>query len=166
MARLQVRGYTDRPNYRPGDEVTFHVSSEHEGQATGRIVRLRHGDPDPTGPGIREEQVDGHSCAQLNVRPQSTDVGGCVVIPTARAHRVPANELSVHLFVWPTTPQAGRQVLASSTDATTGEGWSVVIEDGSPQLQATGSDGSRAISAAGTGGTASASSLCCARTLW
>lgn len=143
MARLQVRGYTDRPNYRPGDEVTFYVSSEHAGRATGRIVRLRHGDPDPTGPGIREEQVDGDSCAQLSVRPQSTDVGGCVVVPTAGAHGVPANELSLHLFVWPTTPHAGRQVLASSTDAATGEGWTVVIEDGSPQLQATGSDGSR-----------------------
>ncbi len=34
MARLKVRGYTERPNYRPGDEVTFYVSSEREGTAT------------------------------------------------------------------------------------------------------------------------------------
>ena len=51
---MDVVGYTDRPSVKAGETVKFMVSSR---EATYRadIVRLIHGDPNPTGPGLREE---------------------------------------------------------------------------------------------------------------
>ncbi|MDX6231419.1 MAG: hypothetical protein QOH68_370 [Nocardioidaceae bacterium] len=140
MSRLHLTGYTDRPNYRSGDTVTFFVSSTNPATATARVVRLRHGDPTPGGPGIRQDELDIPALPDLDVHAQITDIGGYVEIPVDRDLHTPSG-VSLHLFVWPTVPGMGPQTLAGSIDDATGEGWVVQLIDGCPQLTVTSADG-------------------------
>ena len=53
---MEIVGYSDRLSVGPGDTITFMVSCvapEYEAS----LVRLRHGDPNPAGPGTREQPV-------------------------------------------------------------------------------------------------------------
>ena len=47
----ELIGYTDRWSAQPGDALSLHVSSS-LGSLEIDIVRLRHGDPNPDGPGF------------------------------------------------------------------------------------------------------------------
>ena len=52
---LRIAGYADRFSVHPGEDVRFHVSSEHSEGYQAEIVRLIHGDTNPAGPGYKEE---------------------------------------------------------------------------------------------------------------
>ena len=53
---MRLVGYTDRMTVAPGERLTCMVSCE-EPQYVASLVRLRHGDPDPAGPGVLEHPV-------------------------------------------------------------------------------------------------------------
>ena len=46
-------GYADRFSTRPGGRLAVKVSSTLGGTYQADLVRVRHGDPNPDGPGIR-----------------------------------------------------------------------------------------------------------------
>lgn len=54
---MLVTGYTDWPSYDPGDSVPLHLSGD--GEISIELVRLRHGDTNPDGPGLVYRKVPG-----------------------------------------------------------------------------------------------------------
>ena len=50
-------GYADRFSVAPGESIAFKVSSTGAEPYQARLVRVICGDPNPAGPGIKEEAV-------------------------------------------------------------------------------------------------------------
>lgn len=46
-------GYMDRFSARPGERLAVKVSSQLEGSYQAELVRVRHADPNPVGPGMK-----------------------------------------------------------------------------------------------------------------
>lgn len=136
---LRIRGYSDRPNAAPGETMTFYVSADDPGAYEASIVRLVHGDPRAGGPGLVEEPV-----AQLGTLPgrfQRTQVGTHVEVPDPEGVLHPSGSFGVHVFVWATRPEAGRQALITRAADDQGRGWGLVLEDGLPTFHVGPEDG-------------------------
>jgi N,N-dimethylformamidase len=111
---MNLTGYTDRLSVRPGERIGFHVHTA-DGQFDSQMVRLRHGDENPKGPGFRESIVpsviDGrHEGAARTINP-----GSCGIIEIAPP--ISAQSFTLALWVWPTLPRKGIQGLAAGFGA-------------------------------------------------
>jgi N,N-dimethylformamidase len=125
---MNLTGYTNRLSVRPGERIGFHVHAA-DGQFDSQMVRLRHGDENPKGPGFKESIVpsviDGrHDGAARTINP-----GSCGIIEIAPP--ISAQSFTLALWVWPTLPCKGTQGLAAGFGANDqawvelrlGEGW-------------------------------------------
>ena len=150
MSRVFITGYTDEPSAAPGDTVRFYVSTEAPCRLDAQLVRLLHGDLDPAGPGPREQEVDAPVNGAYDAAPQRTQVGGYVEVPDRAGAAVGVGGLTVHAFVWPTTPASPRaSTILSRWSARDASGWALTIEDGFPVFTAADETGASARVAAG-----------------
>ena len=111
---MNLTGYTDRLSVRPGERIGFHVHAAN-GQFDAQIVRLRHGDENPKGPGFREtvvpSAIDGrHQGAARTINP-----GSCGIIEIAPP--ISSQSFTLGLWVWPTLPRKGTQGLVAGFGA-------------------------------------------------
>ena len=58
METVPIVGYSDKLSGRPGDRISFMVSSEHKGDFTAQLFRSVNADPNPKGQGIVEYACD------------------------------------------------------------------------------------------------------------
>lgn len=119
-----ICGYTDRPNYHPGETVDFFISCEREMDLSYRLVRLLHAGADAAH-GLRELSVDNDQLAGTwRGKRQFTQRGNFIRIDD------PAEALSgsagflIDLFIWPTLPQQDGTIL-SRYDTAADTGWSL-----------------------------------------
>src|SRR6478752_4905640 len=54
---LPITGYLDRFSHRPGESFSAFVSVRDGGSYRARLVRVLSGDPNPTGPGLRSDDL-------------------------------------------------------------------------------------------------------------
>lgn len=109
----ELIGYTDRWSAQPGDALSLHVSSS-LGNVEIDIVRLRHGDPNPDGPGFQIESVESALTGTYPAFAQSIAAGSYAVLD-ASAAGPQAQRLSI--WVWTLLPAAGhRQTLLTRGD--------------------------------------------------
>lgn len=97
----ELIGYTDRWSAASGDALSLHVSAT-EGPVDVDVVRLRHGDPNPAGPGLLVDAVDTAVTGTYPASTQTIAAGSHAVLADAGA---PASRLS--LWVWTLLPAAG-----------------------------------------------------------
>jgi N,N-dimethylformamidase len=129
MSKLPICGYCDRPNVRPGESLTFFVSTEAPGRCEPSLVRLIHGDRNPAGPGYREQPVRSPLDGSYDVHPQRTQVGGYVEIPDVQHRLAGRDGLTVHFFLWATLPGL-RQGVVSRWSESDRSGWALLLENG------------------------------------
>lgn len=108
---VSLEGYPQEISVEAGDAVDLMVSGV-AGPASLSISRLIHGDPNPAGPGIRQEPVDWQQPASLSVTEQPLDAGSYVEVDAAAAPTVPGS-LTIALWVRPTVLTGGWQALIS-----------------------------------------------------
>jgi len=123
---MELTGYTDRWSVRPGEEIAFHVHCT-AGRYDARLVRLRHGDENPHGPGFRETEIDSaldgsHAGASRTIRKGSY---GTVALGDLLAGR---DRLALSFSVCPTLPGPDEQGIVSWHDAATGTGIGVFLD--------------------------------------
>jgi N,N-dimethylformamidase len=118
------------PSVAPGEDVTFFVSSDNAGDYSSEYVRLIHGDTNPKGPGLKEEALAELGAASHPARFQRTQFGGHIIVPVDGGDLAAAGPISVHAFVWSTTPERGRQGLVTRWDDGAAAGWALTIDDG------------------------------------
>ena len=121
----RLRGYTDFPSFRPGENARFFVSSDVE-QYEATLVRLIHADPNPEGPGFIEEEV-----APLGAYPgkrQISQVGSYVTVPSSQSFSA-SEDFTVHFYFQATLPGKKKQVLISRWDEKLSGGWSVELDE-------------------------------------
>src|SRR5262245_8179981 len=116
---LPLTGYTDRFSVAPGETIAFKVSSTAPASYQARLVRVICGDPNPAGPGIKEEELPAVFTGTYPSRPQPIPLGSYARVADAPALHGLAS-FTVAATIWPTTPQARQQGIVAKYDPTHG----------------------------------------------
>jgi len=124
---LPLTGYADRFSVAPGETIAFKVSSTAATPYQARLVRLISGDPNPAGPGIKEEPVPAPFAASYPSRVQPVPLGSYLRVPDAPAFRRLAS-FTVVATIWPTTPGQGRQGIVARHDPKAGSGFALFVD--------------------------------------
>ena len=106
---LRITGYSDKYSAFPGEKVKFYVNSEKKENYDVQIVRLIHGDTNPEGPGYKEEEIGAPCNKTYQGRNQRIHGGSYVVIP--QDQRLNTTSFTLQAYIFPTTPDKGRQGL-------------------------------------------------------
>ena len=114
---IPLIGYADRWSARPGETVAFKVSSRSAEPYRSRLVRVILADPNPAGPGIKEEAVASGIEGSWPSRAQDAALGSYARIEGARLE---AETLAVSATVWPTIPDREGQGILSWLDEASG----------------------------------------------
>ena len=109
---LPITGYVDRWSARPGDPISFMVSVKGGGRFSARIARVICGDPNPKGPGYREEPVAWDLEGAHDGIEQSIAKGSWVDVPSVELGPGTA-PIVFAATVWPTLRAAGAQAVLS-----------------------------------------------------
>ncbi len=97
---IPLIGYADRFSARAGGGIAVKVSSTLDEPYRADLVRLRSGDPNPDGPGMRMEPVEAAFAGSYPSRFQPVHAGSCGVID-AKGLRLPEDwTLSVRVQPW------------------------------------------------------------------
>ena len=107
---LPLTGYCARWSVRQGDELPFHISSRSGRPFRARVARVFCGDPNPRGPGYREEVVRTNVDGEHPGRDQSIRLGSWGEAEGLTLGGSDGFNLSA--TVWPTRP-VGRQTVLS-----------------------------------------------------
>ena len=128
---MNVVGYTDMLSVEPGEKLRVMVSCALE-EYCADLVRLIHGDPNPDGPGVKEEAIPSEIDGLHPGREQLFPRGSYVTVPDAPPLRL-TESFTVQAYVYPTTPKKGVQGLVTKWRGDTGYGL-FIGEDGSPSV--------------------------------
>ena len=130
MKYIDITGYCDRPNVRPGESLKFFVSCKDDDQKySASLVRMINGDPNPAGPGPKENDVVSNIDGEYVGFPQRTMTGSFVEVPVAEGALDLVAGGTVHAFVHPTMPHLSQTVISKWDDAAK-SGWALQIDDG------------------------------------
>jgi N,N-dimethylformamidase len=109
----ELIGYTDRWSAAPGEALSLHISATTESVHVD-IVVLRHGDPNPDGPGLVFEPVEATLRGTYPASEQSIAAGSYAILSEASAG---AQARKLAIWVWTLLPAAGhRQSLLARGD--------------------------------------------------
>ena len=128
----RILGYADQFSVAPGETIRFMVSCENVGPSyAAEIVRMRAADDSPAGPGLETEPVDLPAIGAYPARRQSIAAGSYGVVPDHAAFHG-LESLTLAAWIWPTTPNKGRQGIVARLIAETGRGFGLCLdaEDG------------------------------------
>src|SRR5262249_35459047 len=97
---LDVVGYSNRLVVAPGEPIAFMVSARaSEYEAT--LVKLIHGNPDPAGPGFKEQELAAPFDGPYDGTEHALRPGSYIYIESADALDV-TDRFALETFVWPT----------------------------------------------------------------
>ena len=127
---LALTGYTDRLSVQQGETIRFMVSTK-EPEYRADIVRLIHGDPQPKGPGFKEELVDTPINGRYPGHRQELHPGSYVAVPDNPLLQ-PSGSFTLQAWIYPTTPQKGVQAILTKWSPGKNAGYGLFIgADGS-----------------------------------
>ncbi|GII60419.1 large subunit of N,N-dimethylformamidase [Sphaerisporangium krabiense] len=98
---LGISGYPDRLSVRPGESVKIMVSTKAP-TFTSSIVRVTHGDADPTGPGLKEQVIDSPVNKTYPGADQRLPLGSYVTVPDDRRLN-PSGDFTITAWIAPST---------------------------------------------------------------
>ena len=126
---LRITGYSDKYSVCPGDNLKFYVNAEQNESYDAHVVRLIHGDTNPDGPGYKEEELSMSCNATYTGRNQRIHGGSYVIVP--QDDRLNVKSFTLQAYVFPTTPEKGRQGLITKWVESNKSGYGLFIDDDS-----------------------------------
>ena len=134
-----IVGYADRLRVEPGGTIRFMVSSELPSYRA-EIVRLIHGDPNPDGPGIKEEVISTDVSGEYRGTRQGLPLGSFAIVSDTDALRL-TNSFSITAWIAPTTqrptrgeeteafPRVGAQGIVTKFSERGGSGYGLFVDE-------------------------------------
>jgi N,N-dimethylformamidase len=122
MAYIRISAYTDKLSVKPGDQLRVMASVDATNSVRAQLVRLIHGDEHPDGPGFVERPVASPIDREWPARKQYIQKGNFLRVADPQGKLAPTGPFTLHAYIYPTLPTAGRQVLLGrwSVDGTSG----------------------------------------------
>ncbi|MFO1056201.1 MAG: DUF6605 domain-containing protein [Dongiaceae bacterium] len=111
MAYIRISAYTDRLSVKPGDELRVMASADAADSVRAQLVRLAHGDENPEGPGFVERPVGSPIDREWPVRKQHIQKGNFLRVADPQGRLAASGPVTLHAYIYPTRPEAGRQVI-------------------------------------------------------
>jgi N,N-dimethylformamidase len=136
LPHRQLRGYSDRPDTAPGEQVDFFVSADTEQACNARLLRLST-NCDASGMLTTGRTPIVHPSGSklgFTARRQRTEIGNRVEIVDTEDVEFPSG-LTLHLYMCAGLPERGRQVLMSQWADESVCGWSLELEAGTVALR-------------------------------
>ena len=128
MAQIRLHGYTDPLSLKAGQRVRAHISLEGADQVQAQLVRLIHGDENPEGPGFIEQAVQADINRSWPAQRQYVQAGNVLTVDDPLSQlALDQGPITLHGFVCPTLPQAGRQVILGRWDLSARRGMALGI---------------------------------------
>jgi len=124
---LRITGYSDKYSAFPGEKVKFYINSEKKEDYEVQIVRLIHGDTNPEGPGYKEEEIGAQCNKTYKGRNQRIHGGSYIVIP--QDERLNTKSFTLQAYIFPTTPDKGKQGLLTKWNETDKSGYGLFIDE-------------------------------------
>ncbi len=130
----ELIGYTNKFSVAPGEQLRFMISTTHPAYAV-TLVRLIHGDENPSGPGFKDEVIESPVSSVYPGRQQVTCCGSYVLIKDCPELRS-LGSFMLQAWIYPTTPEKGEtQGLITKWSANTAGGYGMFLgERGDLQL--------------------------------
>ncbi len=123
---IALTGYTDRLSAAAGERIAFKVSSSGTEPCLARLVRIRSGDPNPDGPGMKLEDLSSRFTHTFPSRLQRSYPGSYAVVERATALS-PLAAITIVATIWPTLPDSGDQCILSRWDGDAGIGFALLV---------------------------------------
>ena len=101
----ELTGYTDILSVAPGEPIRFMVSTDLP-RYNSKLVRLIHGDPNPAGPGFKEETVESEIDACRAGRRQVARAGSYAFVSDDPLLSE-LTSFTLQAWIWPTSPRLG-----------------------------------------------------------
>ena len=109
---IPLIGYVNQLSGRPGDTLQFKVSSTSKKPFKARLIRIRCADPNPEGPGIREDEINTPFEGEYSSQYQKVNIGSYGIVKNVKKlEKLKSYTLSVK--IWPTLPIGKRQIIIS-----------------------------------------------------
>lgn len=124
---MKVVGYSDRLSVRPGQTIKFMVSCE-ESSYMAEIVRLRHTDDNPEGPGFKTEKISTSIEGKYKGFYQPIEIGSYASIPHDNILNF-TNGFTIQAWIFPTTPLKGVQGIITKFSRTSESGYGLYIDE-------------------------------------
>lgn len=126
---IHITGYSDKISVTAGERIRFMVSVQDAQSYRAEIVRMINGNPDPAGPGAREERIATSVDDEYEGRPQPIHAGSHIVIDDGDALLNLGSTITVHTFLMSTTPMKGVQGIATRWNPEYRKGWALLIDE-------------------------------------
>jgi N,N-dimethylformamidase len=111
MADIRISAYTDKLSVGPGETLQVMASADAIATVRAQLVRLIHGDEHPAGPGFVEQPIASAIDRDWPVRKQYVQKGNFLTVSDPQGKLASAGPITLHAYIFPTLPNAGRQVL-------------------------------------------------------
>ena len=129
---IPLIGYSDRLSVAPGETIAFKVSSALASAYEATLVRVRCGDPNPDGPGIKETPLDAAFSGRYPSRFQPIHRGSYARID---ADLAVGPSLGLTARIWPTRFAGSEQGLIAKWSASDAAGFALLIIDSTLTLR-------------------------------
>ncbi|GAA3867421.1 large subunit of N,N-dimethylformamidase [Saccharothrix violaceirubra] len=113
-------GYADRVSASPGETITFMVSAEGVAEYTTGLLRLRHVNDDPNGPGVRVETVPDLWTGTHRGHAQRTVPGAHVAVRDPHGATTGEGGFAIAAYIHPTVTGREQAVIARWNDGDRG----------------------------------------------
>ena len=123
---MEVVGYTDRWSVQPGQMLRFMVSCE-QPRYHARLLRLIHGDDNPSGPGFKARNVPSTIDGDYRGRRQSIRKGSYIEVPHHPRLHV-SGAFTLLAWIYPTTPGGGTQGLLTKWSPAARAGYGLYLD--------------------------------------
>jgi len=100
---MRLTGYADKFGVNPGKTIKFYVNCDGPKNYNCQIVKMIHGDTNPRGPGLIEENIDANCNGEHTGRPQTIYSGSYGYVEDNRHLQV--ESFTMQCWIWPTTPK-------------------------------------------------------------
>ena len=110
----KIVGYSDQISVKPSEKINFMVSCEPQIKIIySKIVKLIHGDCNPSGPGYKDEEVKSYGKKKHKAIHQRINSGSYILIPLNK--KVTINkDFTFISFVFPTLDNYSKQSIIAS----------------------------------------------------
>jgi|GEM_PF-829159 len=125
LVRRPLLGYASEFHVHHGQKLDFKVSCETPGHYEASLIRLRSGDHDVLG--HKSTQIESSFDGQKPARIQPVHYGSWIDIDPHP--RFASRSFAFTAWIWPTLAGDGEQAIAGTLDATTNQGFALLIDE-------------------------------------
>jgi N,N-dimethylformamidase len=127
QTNLPIVGYTDRLSVAPDENIRFMVSCD-AAEYQLEIVRLRHGHPNPAGPGFKEQVVPASIAGKYMGKKQHLYPGSYGIVPDSPSLSL-TGSFTIQAWIYPTTVNKGLQAIVTKWSPAQDIGYGMFLDE-------------------------------------